>query len=71
MKHQSFKTAEDEENIYDFVCEGCKSEVVIGVPKDLKRFNCPESCGASYLQWSNSGVPTITCVICPIFEEEL
>jgi hypothetical protein len=68
MKSQTFKSEVDDGYIYDFKCEGCGGEGEIIVPKHLRRFNCPEGCGASYLHWKRSNVPTITCVVCPIFE---
>jgi len=69
MNHIAFKVQSGGDNQYDFTCVGCGTKGELGLAVDTVRFNCPEHCGASYIQWDNLGVQTITCVICPIFEE--
>jgi hypothetical protein len=41
-------------------------------PIDMhETFGCPEGCGATYIQWKNlEGQYTLTCVVCPVFEDD-
>lgn len=58
--------------VYDFVCEGCKSEGELLVPIDERRsFACPEGCGAVYVQWHPPGhMAQLKCVVRPVFSDE-
>lgn len=64
---------ECELNFYLFVCEGCRSEVELGLtPGDMRPFVCPEGCGARYVQWEPvPGRPQLKCVVCPVFERKV
>ena len=37
--------------VYDFRCPACGSCGELGVPKAAKWINCPEECGARFVQW--------------------
>lgn len=55
---------------YDFTCEGCGCKGELGVPLNAHAtFGCPEGCGATYIQTNHLNVPSLTCVVCPIFED--
>jgi hypothetical protein len=56
-------------NVYDYCCEGCGSLGILEVPTDVRRLNCPEDCGASYVQWHPpEQLAALMCVVCPVFE---
>ena len=52
---------------YRFRCPGCKCDGVLIVPVGQRgTFGCPEGCGATFVQWTNSETPTITAVVVPV-----
>jgi len=62
------------DNTYHFICEGCNCEgELVCSNENGVRINCPENCGASYIQWTNpeSNSSDLMCVIRPIFRSEL
>lgn len=61
----------DHSYVYNFVCEGCKSEGELLVQIDeCRSFACPEGCGAVYVQWFPPGqMATLKCVVLPMFED--
>lgn len=64
----------DGNNTYHFICEGCGCEGELTCPNEHAiRIECPENCGASYIQWQNpeNNQPDLMCVIRPIFRSEL
>lgn len=55
---------------YDFICEGCGAEGLLGVPDEKYNFGCPADCGARYIQWrpTTNEQWRLKCVVCPVFE---
>ena len=61
------KLLEGDRVIYSFVCDGCGAEWDLGVKVDQQKpFECPEGCGATYVQWKYNGKFHLKCVVCPI-----
>jgi hypothetical protein len=55
--------------VYDYCCEGCGSMGHLEVPDTLRRLDCPENCGASYVQWHPpEHIAALMCVVCPVLE---
>ena len=61
----------DQNYQYDFRCEGCGSQGYLEIPKTLREINCPERCGASYIQWHPpDALAALMCVVCPVFADK-
>ena len=61
----------DQNYKYDFRCEGCGSQGYLEIPKTLRQLDCPERCGASYIQWHPPNqIAALMCVVCPVFVEK-
>jgi hypothetical protein len=66
----TFIKVEGDLNVFYFVCEGCRAEGQMKIPVGERRaFNCPEECGAVYIQWNRplTESPDLTCVVCPVY----
>lgn len=55
--------------VYDYCCEGCGSMGHLILEVDARRFECPENCGASYVQGHPpEHLAALMCVVCPVYE---
>lgn len=67
------KEIKEAQVLYDFICEGCGAQGLLASPNERYDFNCPEGCGARYIQWRPSPNEPwrLTCVVCPVLASEM
>ena len=71
METQSERRRVGSITYFDFECPGCKAEGELGMDITEKgTIACPEGCGASFVLWQDGDVWKLTCMVCPVSEED-